>query len=180
MELLRERTTAATLTRMVLAPWTNIASISSSGKEEQSRTGHSRLNFLIPAYRVCVHFRLVSEPNFSFRKFLSAEFLKSWWTWSGSNRRPLPCHGSALPAAPQAHMRNDVRGGLKQFNSRLLAIYSQTRRRRPRHRRHPEGLQSRRTCPERSRRDLARTITGAEPTAYPLRARCFASQHDAP
>src|SRR5438270_4627853 len=26
-----------------------------------------------------------------------------WWTWSGSNRRPLPCHGSALPAAPQAH-----------------------------------------------------------------------------
>src|ERR1700704_3240651 len=28
-----------------------------------------------------------------------------WWTWSGSNRRPLPCHGSALPAAPQAHLR---------------------------------------------------------------------------
>ena len=27
-----------------------------------------------------------------------------WWTWSGSNRRPLPCHGSALPAAPQAHL----------------------------------------------------------------------------
>ena len=26
-----------------------------------------------------------------------------WWTWPGSNRRPLPCHGSALPAAPQAH-----------------------------------------------------------------------------
>src|SRR5579871_784963 len=24
-----------------------------------------------------------------------------WWTWSGSNRRPLPCHGSALPTAPQ-------------------------------------------------------------------------------
>src|SRR5579863_10701265 len=21
----------------------------------------------------------------------------NWWTWSGSNRRPLPCHGSALP-----------------------------------------------------------------------------------
>ena len=30
--------------------------------------------------------------------------LKIWWTWSGSNRRPLPCHGSALPAAPQAHL----------------------------------------------------------------------------
>src|SRR6267142_3877832 len=24
-------------------------------------------------------------------------FKGSWWTWSGSNRRPLPCHGSALP-----------------------------------------------------------------------------------
>ena len=31
------------------------------------------------------------------------KYLKIWWTWSGSNRRPLPCHGSALPAAPQAH-----------------------------------------------------------------------------
>jgi hypothetical protein len=31
------------------------------------------------------------------------KLLKRWWTWSGSNRRPLPCHGSALPAAPQAH-----------------------------------------------------------------------------
>ncbi len=33
--------------------------------------------------------------------------INSWWTWSGSNRRPLPCHGSALPAAPQAHVRRD-------------------------------------------------------------------------
>ena len=31
----------------------------------------------------------------------------NWWTWSGSNRRPLPCHGSALPAAPQAHVWRD-------------------------------------------------------------------------
>ena len=29
---------------------------------------------------------------------------KVWWTWTGSNRRPLPCHGSALPTAPQAHV----------------------------------------------------------------------------
>src|SRR5579863_7714356 len=29
--------------------------------------------------------------------------LEHWWTWPGSNRRPLPCHGSALPAAPQSH-----------------------------------------------------------------------------
>src|SRR5580698_7974014 len=28
--------------------------------------------------------------------------LSDWWTWTGSNRRPLPCHGSALPTAPQA------------------------------------------------------------------------------
>src|SRR6266700_811771 len=35
----------------------------------------------------------------------SAKLLIKWWTWSGSNRRPLPCHGSALPAAPQAHER---------------------------------------------------------------------------
>ena len=26
----------------------------------------------------------------------------SWWTWRDSNPRPLPCHGSALPTAPQA------------------------------------------------------------------------------
>jgi hypothetical protein len=25
-----------------------------------------------------------------------------WWTWRDSNPRPLPCHGSALPTAPQA------------------------------------------------------------------------------
>ena len=27
------------------------------------------------------------------------------WTWPGSNRRPPPCRGGALPAAPQAHGR---------------------------------------------------------------------------
>ena len=37
------------------------------------------------------------------------KLLKRWWTWSGSNRRPLPCHGSALPAAPQAHLRGHYR-----------------------------------------------------------------------
>lgn len=25
-----------------------------------------------------------------------------WWTWRDSNPRPSPCHGDALPAAPQA------------------------------------------------------------------------------
>jgi hypothetical protein len=33
----------------------------------------------------------------------SFRLLRIWWTWTGSNRRPLPCHGSALPTAPQAH-----------------------------------------------------------------------------
>src|SRR5947209_5423494 len=38
---------------------------------------------------------------------------RDWWTWSGSNRRPLPCHGSALPAAPQAHCIDfRARGGV--------------------------------------------------------------------
>src|ERR1035438_413426 len=32
-----------------------------------------------------------------------------WWTWPGSNRRPLPCHGSALPSAPQAHFAEERR-----------------------------------------------------------------------
>jgi hypothetical protein len=39
---------------------------------------------------------------------VSASSLKIWWTWSGSNRRPLPCHGSALPAAPQAHWYHSI------------------------------------------------------------------------
>src|SRR5437879_13564925 len=27
---------------------------------------------------------------------------ENWWTWPGSNRRPLPRHGSSLPVVPQA------------------------------------------------------------------------------
>ena len=37
------------------------------------------------------------------------KLLKRWWTWPGSNRRPLPCHGSALPAAPQARFLEALR-----------------------------------------------------------------------
>jgi len=29
--------------------------------------------------------------------------LKSWWTWSGSNRRPLPCHGKELHVCVRRH-----------------------------------------------------------------------------
>src|SRR5450432_1327818 len=38
------------------------------------------------------------------RNVLTYLYRGTWWTWTGSNRRPLPCHGSALPTAPQAHV----------------------------------------------------------------------------
>ena len=41
----------------------------------------------------------------------------NWWTWPGSNRRPLPCHGSALPAAPQAHDWKARQVGIEGSNS---------------------------------------------------------------
>jgi hypothetical protein len=47
------------------------------------------------------------------KKLLSLRWI-SWWTWSGSNRRPLPCHGSALPTAPQAHVRGTESCSKKQ------------------------------------------------------------------
>src|ERR1051326_2129154 len=31
-----------------------------------------------------------------------------WWTWGDSKSRPFPCHGSALPTAPQAHGEADL------------------------------------------------------------------------
>src|SRR5438067_5169214 len=59
----------------------------------------------------------------------SAKLLKDWWTWSGSNRRPLPCHGSALPAAPQAHSGTKsgrFRSGVI-IDCRVVALVRQTR-----------------------------------------------------
>src|ERR1700733_12534336 len=46
---------------------------------------------------------LVNPFTLRRHSLLSQKVWEIWWTWSGSNRRPLPCHGSALPAAPQAH-----------------------------------------------------------------------------
>ena len=46
---------------------------------------------------------------------------EDWWTWSGSNRRPLPCHGSALPAAPQAHSYIETTASVVQANAALQA-----------------------------------------------------------
>src|SRR5690348_1841417 len=47
--------------------------------------------------------RLVALQFAFFEQKRCRRSLVNWWTWSGSNRRPLPCHGSALPTAPQAH-----------------------------------------------------------------------------
>jgi len=33
----------------------------------------------------------------------SCKWLKRWWTWSGSNRRPLPCHGKELYVCVRCH-----------------------------------------------------------------------------
>ena len=49
--------------------------------------------------------RISSKCRFAVCRQKAFEKRRNWWTWSGSNRRPLPCHGSALPAAPQAHVR---------------------------------------------------------------------------
>src|SRR5256714_4123298 len=55
-------------------------------------------------------------------------FRETWWTWPGSNRRPLPCHGSALPTAPQAHLLKGkaAQASLDWSNSRLPVGDSQT------------------------------------------------------
>ena len=57
---------------------------------------------------------------------VGGKLLILWWTWSGSNRRPLPCHGSALPAAPQAHccekQRNRTSSILAHLSRRVKLI----------------------------------------------------------
>src|SRR4051812_38708228 len=60
---------------------------------------------------------LAAEPRISASTQLGAS---NWWTWSGSNRRPLPCHGSALPAAPQAHISEGNAGTNKPARSASL------------------------------------------------------------
>ena len=57
----------------------------------------------LPWWRSSLTLSLFCEISGQALRGGSAKLLKNWWTWSGSNRRPLPCHGSALPAAPQAH-----------------------------------------------------------------------------
>jgi hypothetical protein len=87
----------------------------------------------------------------------------AWWTWSGSNRRPLPCHGSALPAAPQAHI-----GGRQLLYSRRRAGIRQLRR-----------LGTRVACRGRARRSapLAPSCEGAtHALQHKRKAFCDAAQ----
>src|ERR1700735_1463907 len=47
--------------------------------------------------------------------------VKNWWSQAGSNRRPLACHASALPAELWPHVEaGDVtpRGAFRQGNER--------------------------------------------------------------
>ena len=48
----------------------------------------------------------------------------NWWTWSGSNRRPLPCHGSALPTAPQAHWNRNTPQSEFRVGEETISIFA--------------------------------------------------------
>src|SRR6187402_3958924 len=57
----------------------------------------------------------------------SKQFIK-WWSQTGSNRRPLACHASALPAELWPHARRGkLRFGLR-YVKQTKAIASQRRR----------------------------------------------------
>src|SRR6187455_175673 len=43
----------------------------------------------------------VRSSHLSYRPFLMG--VQSWWSWSGSNRRPPECKSGALPAELQPH-----------------------------------------------------------------------------
>jgi hypothetical protein len=58
------------------------------------------VELMLPLEVKKIHHRSApSEEESTFRGRLKTSAKKGviWWTWSGSNRRPLPCHGSALP-----------------------------------------------------------------------------------
>jgi hypothetical protein len=82
---------------------------------------------LLPGLEVVTRGTSDLLPNcYQTEKWGIGKYLKRWWTWSGSNRRPLPCHGSALPAAPQAQVGQPDAGGNWLINSRLAFPQSQT------------------------------------------------------
>ena len=73
----------------------------------RSRFQYTENLLLCPSGAKGTHFAGIFED--CWLQFADLKKLKTvWWTWSGSNRRPLPCHGSALPAAPQAHMKTST------------------------------------------------------------------------
>src|SRR5438445_3151291 len=84
-----------------------------------------------PRHRCWTDHRDFDPCDLRSRADLCSSYLSSseiWWTWSGSNRRPLPCHGSALPTAPQAHLLKGktAQTNLDTLNSRLPVRDSQT------------------------------------------------------
>ena len=59
----------------------------------------------------------------------------SWWSWSGSNRRPPPCKGGAPPAELQPRESGMVGlGGFEPPTSRLSAVRSNQLSYRPENR----------------------------------------------
>src|SRR5438552_3284640 len=84
-----------------------------------------------PRHRCWTDHRDFDPCDLRSRADLCSSYLSSseiWWTWSGSNRRPLPCHGSALPTAPQAHLLKGKvsQNSLDTLNSRSPVGDSQT------------------------------------------------------
>jgi hypothetical protein len=56
-----------------------------------------------------------------------ASVILEWWSWPGSNRRPPPCKGGALPVELQPQeLRSEVVGlsGFEPLTSRLSAVRS--------------------------------------------------------
>ena len=79
-----------------------------------------RLRGLEPPRLSAQHPQCCASTNF-------ATVALSWWTWTGSNRRHLPCKGSALPAELQA--RNGGDDGIRTHGSALQRISGLANRR---------------------------------------------------
>ena len=98
-----------------LAPDSEALSCSSSAAFEESRVSSA-----MPAWGA-----LESDSGWQDRTLRSAgkpKLLKGfWWTWSGSNRRPLPCHGIAQTASYRRHSTYKPAQPAKTAQSALFA-----------------------------------------------------------
>ena len=61
----------------------------------------------VPLVTVPIHFPFIGgqskEPKIKKGQAHSLAPIDFWWSWRGSNSRPLECHSSALPAELQPH-----------------------------------------------------------------------------